>query len=278
MMPGQHPPDHRMDRVVVFDIETVPDLAAGRALLGEEASGLDDAALRERLGARYAREGQAPGTAFLKVPLHAVACLALLVAEREGHEEPWRVRRLAARHVGDTPEAEILALFERTLAGRPAPVLAGFNTSGFDLPVLRYRAIATGVAMPALNGGNGRDYGYRYGRDHLDLADRLSGFRASPMPSLAEAAALIGLTAKAGMHGADVEPAMAAGRGAEVATYCETDVCATYLVLLRFWQATGALPPDAARASFRAFAEFLEEHRAEPDFAEHAAVAARLGA
>jgi hypothetical protein len=265
-----------MDRVVVFDIETVPDLAAGRALLGDGAAGLDDAALRRHLGQRYAREGQDPATAFLKPPLHALACLALLVAERAGPEEAWHVRRLASRHVGDTPEAEILALFERTLAGRPAPVLAGFNTGGFDLPVLRYRAMACGVAMPSLNGGNGRDYGYRYGKDHIDLADRLSGFRASPMPSLAEAAALLGLTAKAGMHGTEVEPAMAAGRAAEVATYCETDVCATWLVLLRWWQAAGHLGPDAARGSFRAFADFLEEHRAEPDFAEHAEVAGRL--
>lgn len=265
-----------MDRVVVFDIETVPDLAAGRALLGEEAEGLADAALRVKLGARYAREGQDPATTFLKPPLHAVACLALLVAERDGAEEPWRPRRMAARHVGDTSESEILALFERTLSQRPAPMLAGFNTSGFDLPVLRYRAIATGVAMPSLNGGNGRDYGYRYGRDHIDLADRLSGFRASPMPSLAEACALLGLTAKSGMDGSEVEPAMAAGRGAEVAEYCETDVAATWLLLLRFWQATGALPQDAARASFTAFATYLEDHRAEPHLADHAETALRL--
>ena len=78
----------------------------------------------------------------------------------------------------------------------------------------RAPAIATGVAMPSLHGGNGRDYSYRYGKDHIDLADRLSGFRASPMPSLTEACALLGLTAKAGMHGSEVEPAMAAGRGA----------------------------------------------------------------
>ncbi|MBR0652937.1 3'-5' exonuclease [Roseomonas terrae] len=267
-----------MERVVVFDIETVPDLAAGRALLGEEAEGLADASLRVTLGARYARDGQDPATAFLKPPLHAIACLALLVAERDGAEEPWRVRRMASRHTGETPEAEILALFERTLAQRPAPMLAGFNTSGFDLPILRYRAIATGVAMPSLNGGNGRDYGYRYGRDHLDLADRLSGFRASPMPSLAEACALLGLTAKAGMNGAEVEPAMAAGRGDEVAAYCETDVAATWLLLLRYWQATGALPADAARHSFSAFAAFLEEQRAEPHLADHAEAALRLTA
>lgn len=265
-----------MDRVVVFDIETVPDLAAGRALLGEEGEGLADAALRARLGARYAREGEDPATAFLKPPLHAIACLALLIAERDGVEQPWRVRRMASRHVGETPEAEILALFERTVAQRPAPVLAGFNSSGFDLPVLRYRAIATGVPMPSLHGGNGRDYGYRYGRDHLDLADRLSGFRASPMPSLAEACALIGLTAKAGMDGSEVEPAMAAGRGAEVAAYCETDVAATWLLLLRYWQATGALPPDPARRSFAAFADHLQEQRAGPHLADHAAAALRL--
>ena len=29
--------DAAMDRIVVFDIETIPDLAAGRALLGEAA-------------------------------------------------------------------------------------------------------------------------------------------------------------------------------------------------------------------------------------------------
>lgn len=267
-----------MDRIVVFDIETIPDLAAGRALLGEDAEALTDAALRISLGARYAREGQDPATAFLKPVLHAVACLALLVAERDGAEEPWRVRHMASRHVGETPEPEILALFERTLAQRPAPMLAGFNTSGFDLPVLRYRAIATGVAMPALNGANGRDYGYRFGRDHIDLADRLSGFRASPMPSLAEACALIGLTAKSGMNGAEVEPAMAAGRGTEVAEYCETDVAATWLLLLRYWQATGALPPDAARHSFSGFAAYLEEHRAEAHLADHAEAAMRLAA
>ena len=198
------------------------------------------------------------------------------VLKRDGAEEPWRVRRMASRHIGETPEAEILGLFERTLAGRPAPMLAGFNTSGFDVPVLRYRAIATGVAMPALNGANGRDYGYRFGRDHIDLADRLSGFRASPMPSLAEACSLIGLTAKSGMDGSEVEPAMAAGRGAEVAEYCETDVAATWL-LLRYWQATGALPRDAARHSFSGFAAYLEEHHAEAHLADHAETAMRLG-
>ena len=51
-----------MDRVVVFDIETVPDLIAGRALMGEQAEGLDDAALA-RLGERGLRfDESTPGT------------------------------------------------------------------------------------------------------------------------------------------------------------------------------------------------------------------------
>ena len=70
--------------------------------------------------------------------------------------------------------------------------------------------------------------------------------------------------------------AMAAGRGAEVAEYCETDVAATWLLLLRFWQATGVLPADAARQSFSDFATYLEDHRAEAHLADHAEAAQRL--
>ncbi len=95
--------------------------------------------------------------------------------------------RFASRTSARRPSPRSWRCSRRRSRSRPAPMLAGFNTSGFDIPCCRYRAIALGVPMPSLNGGNGRDYGYRYGKDHFDLADRLSGFRASPMPSLAEA-------------------------------------------------------------------------------------------
>jgi len=143
-----------MEQLLVLDLETLPDLDAGRALLGEAASGLDMAALRAALGARYAREGQDPATTFLKPVLHRICVVGVLRAEREGPQSPWQVTRIRARSTDELSEAEMLAGLETSF--RQQPVLVGFNTMGFDLPVLRYRALALGVAMPALLGPRGQ--------------------------------------------------------------------------------------------------------------------------
>lgn len=246
----------------------MPDLEAGRALLGEAADVLDATALRAALGARYARDGQDPATAFLKPVLHRVCAMGVLRAERDTPQAPWRIASCKARSSEDMAEADMLRRLEAMF--RAQPVLIGFNTSGFDLPVLRYRALALGVPMPALLGPEGRDYTYRYGTAHIDLCDRLSGYRATTPPSLAEACALLGIPVKAGMSGWDVEPAMAAGRGAEVAEYCETDVAATYLLWLRWMQAIGA---EGMAESMSECADFMESV---PHLAGIAAAARRL--
>ena len=261
-----------MEKLLVLDLETVPDLVAGRALLGDAADGLDAAGLRLALGARYAREGQDPATAFLKPVLHKICAMGVLRAERDTSDAPWRILACKARSTDEMEEAEMLRRLEAMF--RAQPVLIGFNTSGFDLPVLRYRALALGVAMPALLGpggrDQGRDYTYRYGTAHIDLCERLSGFRATTPPSLAEACSLLGIPAKAGMSGWEVEPAMAAGRGAEVAEYCETDVAATYLLWLRWMQAMGA---EGTEGNLSECATFME---GVPHLVDFAAAARRL--
>ena len=237
-------------------------------LLGQAAHGLDALTLRAALGARYARDGQDPATTFLKPVLHRICAMGVLRAERDTPEAPWRIVSCRARSIEEMDEAEMLRRLEQMF--RTQPMLIGFNTSGFDLPVLRYRALALGVAMPALLGPEGRDYTYRYGTAHIDLCERLSGFRATTPPSLAEACALLGIPAKAGMNGLDVEPAMAGGRGAEVARYCETDVAATYLLWLRWMQAMGA---EGTAENLSEYAGFMETV---PHLVEYAVVARRL--
>lgn len=165
------------------------------------------------------------------------------------------MRYVRAATLAEHDEADLLARFDRALQG--GPLLVGFNTSGFDIPVLRYRAMALGVPLPHLHGSAGADYLHRFGRMHLDLMDRLSGFRASPAPSLAECCALLGLPLKAEMDGERVEALWAAGDHPRIAAYCRADVAATWLVLLRWWVATGTLPPDQARDAFRAFADSI---------------------
>jgi predicted PolB exonuclease-like 3'-5' exonuclease len=55
---------------VVFDLETVPDLAVARRLLGLDAAAPDDA-VRKAIGQRYARPDQEPNEVFLKAALSA---------------------------------------------------------------------------------------------------------------------------------------------------------------------------------------------------------------
>jgi 3'-5' exonuclease len=67
--------------VIVWDLETVPDLAAAARMLD-----LGDAA--------EADVRQALGEGFPKHPLHKIACIGALVASRQ--PEGWRVDALGA--------------------------------------------------------------------------------------------------------------------------------------------------------------------------------------
>ena len=258
-------------RVLVLGIDTLPDLAAARVLLGQpDAQG---SALRAALGRHGARGEEAPERAFVKPPLQRLCCLGLLAARRDGAEGFWRVEGLNARTLAEEEEAAMLARFDRAL--RRGPVLVGFNSGGFDLPVLRYRALALGVPMPNLHAGAFNSL-HRYGERHLDLMDRLSGFRASAPPSLAECCALLGLPLMAAMEGERVEGLWAAGEAARIAADCRAGLAATWLVLLRWWLATGTMPEAVVRASLRDFAEAAAAGAFGEGLGHAAACAARL--
>jgi 3'-5' exonuclease len=231
--------------LVIFDLETVPDLAVARRLLklGPEAS---DEVVRETIGQRYAREGTAPLDVFLKPPLHRIACIGALFADRQ-EDGVITVRNLGARHIGEKSEAELVRDFVTALQ-RDDPILVTFNGGGFDLPVLRYRALAHGIAGPTVFGKGGRDYWYRFGRDHIDLCDVIAGFGASARPNLAEMAALLDIPNKLdGMDGSQVESFVQAGRLDEIAAYCLGDVIVTFRLMLRYATIRGEI--SAANAA-----------------------------
>jgi hypothetical protein len=237
-------------RVVIFDLETVPDLVAGRELV-QAAPDAADEQVRRTLGERYARAGEDPSFAFVKTPLQKIVCVGAIYAEREDRG-PWTVTRSGVVHVAQRPERELVQSFIDSLSETPSPQLVGFNSSAFDLPVLRYRAFAMTIPAQAIHGGNGKDYWYRFGRDHLDICDVISGFGASARPSLAELAALSGIPAKiGGIDGSQVEVMVAAGRLEEIAAYCDTDIFVTYLLYLRFMLVTGGLSLDGYAASLK---------------------------
>ena len=134
-----------LQRAVVFDLETVPDLMAGRELL-HAAPEIPDAHVRRMLGERYARPAEDPDNAFVKVSLQRIVCIGAIYIERTD-QDPWTVVRSGVVHVGSRSERELVETFVESLAEAPSPQLVGFNSSSFDLPVLRYRAFA--LAVPA---------------------------------------------------------------------------------------------------------------------------------
>jgi predicted PolB exonuclease-like 3'-5' exonuclease len=104
--------------VIVWDLETVPDLAAAARLFDLE--GASEAEVREALG-----------TGFPKHPLHKIVCIGALVASRQ--PEGWRVDALGARHTGERSEARLIQDFIEKI-GQLRPQLITFNGHSFDCP------------------------------------------------------------------------------------------------------------------------------------------------
>lgn len=243
-------------KALVLDLETVPDLAVGQVLLGER----DD--LRAELGRLHGqRDAPEPEKAFLKLPLHRIVAIGTLLATAEENPVPhWQVNKIGAVFVRETDEAAFLARLENRFAD-DKPLLVGFNTRGFDLPVLRYRALKLGVPMPTLFGSDPtHNYLYRFAPHvHSDLCDVLIDHGASSRASLREVAALLGLPLKDGFSGAAVEEAINAGHQDEIVAYCACDVAATWLIQLRLWLIQGKISKDGWIASMQSFIQKMEE-------------------
>jgi predicted PolB exonuclease-like 3'-5' exonuclease len=229
-----------MMNVIVWDIETVPDLKGFAAANGHV--GKTDEEVRAELGDK-----------FPKHIYHSIICIGALVAHREegGH---WTVDALGAPHVGERPEKELIASFVDKIAAL-TPQLITFNGSSFDLPVLRYRAMVHGVAAPGLAA---RPYFHRYTEDTIDLCDVLSSFSSQAKATLHELCLVMGLPGKPnGMTGAEVEKYNRDGHVREIADYCESDVLNTYRVWLRYELFRGRLSDAEFQASEANLMEFV---------------------
>jgi predicted PolB exonuclease-like 3'-5' exonuclease len=213
---------------LVFDIETVPDVALGRRLYG--LAGLGD---EEVAKAMFALRRQSSGGEFLPYEQHRIVAISCVLRSREA---------LRVWSLGDVqaPEAELIERFFDGLE-RFSPELVSWNGSGFDLPVLTYRALRAGVQAARFWETGDNDPTFRYNNylsrfhwRHIDLMDVLSGFQGRGRASLEHVAALLGLPGKLGFSGGQVWDAFLAGNLLGIRRYCETDALNTYLVYLRF--------------------------------------------
>jgi predicted PolB exonuclease-like 3'-5' exonuclease len=228
--------------VLVFDLETVPDVHAFAAAEGLE--GHPDWSVRKQMGEKVARQ-----------LFQRIVCIGSLLAMR-GADGVWRPTELEAPHSGKSSERELIQDFVDRLAPLK-PRLVTFNGQTFDLPVLRYRALMHSVSAPALAN---RPYFDRSRDDMIDLCDLLSAQERHARASLNELAKVLGLPGKPdGLDGGKVETMVQEGRLDEVAEYCRSDVENTYRAWLRYELFCGRLSEPQFAASETAMSDFLSK-------------------
>lgn len=228
--------------VIVWDLETIPDLTTFAAVKG--LHGLGDTEVREELGEK-----------FPKHIFHSIICIGALIARLSG--DKWIVDAVGAPSVAERTEKELICAFVGKIA-ELRPQLVTFNGASFDLPVLRYRAMIHGIAAPALSS---RPYFKRYSTDALDLCDELSSFSSGAKVKLDEISKALGFAGKpTDIQGGDVEAYFRAGRISEIANYCESDVINTYRVWLRYELFCGRLSLSGYEASEASLISYLMLH------------------
>ena len=225
-----------MTPILVFDIETVPDIAGLRRAQGL-ASGVSDAAVLD--GFTQKRRAQT-GNDFLPLQYQRVVAIACALRENT-------VFKIASVGTADDAEPELIRRFF-DLIDKHMPQLVSWNGGGFDLPVLNYRALMHGVTAAKYWdwGDDDREFKYnsylgRYHTRHLDLMDVLAMYQPRAAAGLDAMARLCGFPGKLGMDGSAVHAAILAGQQDAVRCYCETDVLNTYLIYQRFRLLRGEL-------------------------------------
>ncbi|MCA1791245.1 MAG: 3'-5' exonuclease [Thioalkalivibrio sp.] len=241
--------------VLVFDLETVPDIDGARRL--HDFDGLSDQEVAEAL---FALRRIRTGSEFLAHPLHRIVSIGVLY---QGGDQI----KLSAFGRESEDEAELLRQFFDVIEKR-TPTLVSWNGGGFDLPVLHYRALLHGVSAPRYwdQGDDDRSFRYnnylgRFHWRHIDLMDVLAAYQMRATAGLDMIASLLGLPGKLGMDGSKVWPAWRDGDRAIIHDYVEHDVLNTYLVYLRFEVMRGGLNSEALERREMQLRDYLDHAR-----------------
>ncbi|WP_028387622.1 3'-5' exonuclease [Legionella fairfieldensis] len=238
--------------ILVFDIETIPDVTAGRKL--HDLHELSD---EDTVHALHALRRAKTGNDFLPHYLQQVVAISL-VLNQGPHIKVWSL--------GEEESSE-KELIQRFFSGieKYAPTLVSWNGCGFDLPVLHYRALLHGISAPTYweAGENQQSFRWnnylnRFHYRHLDLMDVLAAYQAKAFAPLDDIASMLGFPGKMGMSGAKVWEQYRLGNLKNIRNYCETDVLNTYCVYLRFELMRGVINEEAYNKAIQTLRDYLQ--------------------
>ncbi len=224
--------------VLVFDIETIPDVEAGRKLY--ELDGLSD---EDTAKALFALRRAKVGNDFLPHYMQKICAISLVIS----NGAQLKVWSLGDEH---SDEKELITRFFAGIE-KHTPTLVSWNGSGFDLPVLHYRALLHGIPAPTYweVGENQQTFRWnnylgRFHYRHIDLMDLIAGYQNKAFAPLDDISTMLGFPGKMGMSGSKVWEQYSLGQIKCIRDYCETDVLNTYCVYLRFELIRGIINQD----------------------------------
>ena len=222
--------------LLVLDLKTVPDPAVGKRLLALEKFSDAEAILAMKTLRVAAHQSAAVPCLQRRV---VAAALVVVSAEHFAVEE----------FVAAASEAEMLAAIERCVPATQASVWAWDAVANTRTQLLA-RALATGVAMPALLSAQGPQ----------GLAAHF-GFQRGAAP-LEELAAVHALPHRLGLRTADAEAAHARGDADKLRGGSAVDALIAYLLGVALKAATGEISQAARLAARQQVCNWLAEQTA----------------
>ncbi len=240
----------------VFDIETIPDCDAIRKIHHFS----DDIPNAEIVSTAQAMQKEKTGSEFLPHFLQKVITISVVFRQKD---------KLRVWSLGDkgADETDILTRFFHGVE-KYTPTLVSWNGSGFDLPVLHYRALVCNIDAPRYwEVGQGdpnfrwNNYLSRYHYRHMDLMDILAGYTSRANAPLDSLALMLGFPGKMGVSGSQVWTLYQENQIKKIRDYCETDVLNTYLVYLRFEKMRGILSHEQYEQECQFLKDYLSQEK-----------------
>ena len=239
--------------VLVFDIETVPDIESGKKVYALQ--GLPD---KDVIKAIEQIRSQQTSSGFMPHYLQRIVAISTVLFTADTFKV-WSLGTLKST------EKELLERFFDGLE-KYNPTMVSWNGSRFDLPVIHFRTLLHGVEARHYwqVGDEDRSFRYnnylgRYHWRHIDLMDVLAAYNPGAFAKLDHIATMLGFPGKLGMDGSQVCDAYLAGKLGAIRNYCETDALNSYLIYLRFELMRGKISESEYQARCEQARVFLGE-------------------
>jgi predicted PolB exonuclease-like 3'-5' exonuclease len=212
------------NKLLIFDIETIPDVEQAPSICPLLVKGNSNKELKSALTECFA-------TTFLPNFLHRIVAIGILLVSPSS-SRGFEIEQLHTNVNVD--EKALLSWFLKDLVAESKPIFVTYNGRNFDVPVVNLRAMKHDISAACLYENFSKWEGYLAANSewHKDLMHWYSGPSRRNI-GLDNIASFLQLPTKLeGVSGKEVEDLFYDCEYDTISRYCERDVIITYLLFL----------------------------------------------